>query len=287
MSNNKDLVSIVLPVYNGEKYLALSIESIIAQTYDNWELIIIDDCSTDDSASIAKEYSKKDNRIHYYMNDINFKLPRSLNKGFSIAKGYYLTWTSDDNLYKPQAIEKMVNALENDEDSDFVFASCRIINEVNNEIEYIMVDEFSKKRIVGLDSVGACFMYTRKVYETVGDYDPNYTLVEDFDYWQRIFMKFNVVTISEILYLYRWHDGALTSTMKQEQFNSTLEKMLLKNRRGFGRISLLEEYYYYYGLNRCRVNLKSSQNPYRIKYKLLSIYYFLFVRVPNKLKRMF
>lgn len=282
----KKMVSIVLPVYNGEKYLEKSIQSVISQSYMNWELLILDDCSTDNSSIIAKKYVARDNRIKYYRNESNLKLPRNLNKGFSLSNGEYLTWTSDDNMYKPNAIEKMVDALENNDDSDFVFASCRIIDEDDNEIEYIMVDDLSKKRIVGLDSVGACFMYTRKVYETVGDYDPNFTLVEDFDYWQRIFMKFNAVTINEILYFYRWHDGALTSTMKKEQFNSTLEKMLLKNRSGFGKITMLEKYYYYFGLNRCRENLESKENPYKIKYKLFSLYYLFFHRLPNKLKRM-
>ena len=77
-----DLISIVLPVYNGERYLRESIESVIAQTYTTWELLILDDCSTDRSAEIAKEYEKKDSRIHYYRNERNLRLPRNLNKGF-------------------------------------------------------------------------------------------------------------------------------------------------------------------------------------------------------------
>ena len=163
-----DLISIVLTVYNGEKYLRESIDSIISQTYENWELLILDDCSTDSSPIIAKEYENNDERIHYYRNEKNLRLPRNLNKGFSLAKGDYLTWTSDDNRYKSTALEKMYNALKTSENAQFVFASCRIIDEEGKEIEYIMVNEESKKRIVGLDSVGACFMYTRKVYEEIG-----------------------------------------------------------------------------------------------------------------------
>ena len=84
----KDLISVVLPVYNGEKYLRESIDSVIAQTYQNWELLIVDDCSTDSTALIAKEYAEKDSRIHYYLNEKNLRLPRNLNRGFSLAKGY-------------------------------------------------------------------------------------------------------------------------------------------------------------------------------------------------------
>ena len=78
-----DLISIVLPVYNGAKYLRESIDSVLAQTYTNWELLIVDDCSGDETPEIAREYAEKDPRIHYYRNEQNLRLPRNLNKGFS------------------------------------------------------------------------------------------------------------------------------------------------------------------------------------------------------------
>lgn len=280
-----DLISIVLPVYNGEKYLRESIESVIAQTYQAWELLIMDDCSTDGSAEIAKEYEAKDSRIHYYRNERNLRLPRNLNRGFSLAKGDYLTWTSDDNRYKPQAIEKMHAALVS-ADAQFVFASCRIIDGDDKEVEYIMVSESSKKRLVGMNPVGACFLYTRKAYETVGEYDPEVALVEDFDYWQRVYTRFGAVTLEEILYEYRWHDGALTSTMRKDTFNRTLEKTLLKNRPAFGKIDLEGKFYYYQGLYNCRKNLNDANNPYKIKYRIYKFLYFVRYRVPRKIARM-
>ena len=148
------LVSIVLPVYNGAKYLRESIDSVISQTYKNWELIIVDDCSTDETADISKEYAQKDSRIRYFHNDINLRLPRNLNKGFSLAKGDYLTWTSDDNSYKPEAIEKLVNALETDQEAQFVYASCRIIDEKGEEFEFIIVNKNGENVIVGGNPVG-------------------------------------------------------------------------------------------------------------------------------------
>lgn len=96
-----DLISIVLPIYNGEKYMKQSIDSVINQTYANWELLIVDDGSTDNTAAIAREYAEKDNRIKYYKNPQNMRLPKTLNRGFSLATGDYLTWTSDDNYYYP------------------------------------------------------------------------------------------------------------------------------------------------------------------------------------------
>ena len=104
-----DLISIVLPIYNGEKYMKQSIDSVINQTYANWELLIVDDGSTDNTAAIAREYAEKDNRIKYYKNPQNMRLPKTLNRGFSLATGDYLTWTSDDNYYYPTALEKNVH----------------------------------------------------------------------------------------------------------------------------------------------------------------------------------
>ena len=281
-----ELISIVLPVYNGEKYLRESIESVIAQTYENWELLILDDCSTDKSPDIAKEYEARDSRIHYYRNEKNLRLPRNLNKGFSLSKGEYLTWTSGDNRFKQDALGKMYGTIKENAGAQFVFASCRIIDEDGKEIEYIMVNESSKKKIVGMNPVGACFMYTRKAYEEIGEYNPELTLVEDFDYWQRLYARYGAVTIRDILYEYRWHDGALTSTMRKDIFNQTLEKTLLKNRGAFGKLDDEEKYYYYRGLYNCRKELGDKDNPYAAKFKRASLIYFIKYRLPRKIKRM-
>src|SRR5512137_2512935 len=112
MSSNapdKPLVSIVLPTYKRAHVLPHAISSVLNQTYTNLELVIVDDNSPDDTLEVVKLFN--DSRIHYVKNEPNLKLPRALNRGFSLARGEYLTWTSDDNLYAPTAIERMVDAL--------------------------------------------------------------------------------------------------------------------------------------------------------------------------------
>ena len=280
-----DLISIVLPVYNGERFLRASIDSVIAQTYQNWELLVVDDCSTDATAAIVREYVQQDSRIKYFKNEVNLRLPRNLNRGFSLAQGNYLTWTSDDNVFRPTALEKMYNALKTDPEAQFAYASCDITDEEDHVIEYMMLYPGIEKRAVGQNPVGACFLYTRKVYETVGEYDPDALYVEDFDYWQRIFMRFKVVPIYEILYSYRSQKGALTFTRKQETYARTLEKVLLKNRPGFGKLDLEQRFYFYTGLNHARSFLKDEPNPYRVRYTLLKGLYFVCLRVPQKMRR--
>lgn len=278
------LVSIVLPIYNGEKYMRESIESILSQTWTNWELIIMDDCSTDSTAAIAQEYGIADSRIHYYCNTSNLRLPKNLNAGFQLAHGEFLTWTSDDNVYLPNAIEKMVGCLL-DNGADFVFASYDTIDTSGNITGTVKVSEDSVCSLVGVNTVGACFLYSRKAQIDTGEYNPNYTLVEDFDYWQRMSVNYAPKVIKEVLYRYRFHDGALTSTMKKEEFNNTLEKMLLTNRPLFGKLDFEQSYYYYLGLSQCRTNLE-IENPYAGKLRYYKTIRLFKKRIPAKIKRM-
>lgn len=281
-----DLISIVLPVYNGAKYLRESIDSVLAQTYTNWELLIVDDCSRDETPAIAQEYAQKDSRIRYYRNEENLRLPRNLNKGFSLTRGDFLTWTSDDNRFHPNALQRMLEVLKAHPTAQFTFASFRVIDANDSEIEFRLVNKEFRKRMVGYNCIGACFLYTRKAYQEVGDYDPTLTLVEDFDYWQRILIKFDMVPIQEVLYDYRLHDGALTSTMRQEQFNRNREKMLLKNIGSFGKLDTLQKYYFYSALHECREKLGDENNPYERQFRRYDRWHFFRHRVPAKLKRM-
>src|ERR1039457_1713066 len=106
--NTNSLVSVVLPTYNGSRYLDESIRSVVGQTYQNWELIIVDDASTDTTPQTIAEWIKSDSRIRSLRNDRNLKLSASLNKGFDISRGEFLTWTSDDNLYRATALQQML-----------------------------------------------------------------------------------------------------------------------------------------------------------------------------------
>lgn len=276
-----DLVSIVLPVYNGEKYLKESIDSILNQTYKNFELIIVDDCSTDSTPEIVEEYMKNDSRIIYYRNHENMKLPRSLNQGFRLTKGDYLTWTSDDNRYRKNAIEFLVNEIKNN-NCNFIFTAYCRIDENGNIIEDILFENDAAEMIPVWNTVGACFMYTRTVYEKIGDYNEELFLTEDYDYWQRIYGNFGAVYKKEILYDYRLHSGALTGTRNEVVFYRALCKTLLKNRDLFGTFNIKQNYTYYQVLSE-GMDILGEPNPYKNKYKFYSILYLIKYRIPKKL----
>jgi len=207
------LVSIVLPTYTRAQLLRHAIRSVLGQTYRNFELIVIDDNSRDDTPEVVRSFG--DPRIRYYRNEENLKLPRGLNKGFGLAQGEYLTWTSDDNLYAPEAIGRMAAVLRGG-DCDFVFADYfdfwRLDERTGEPVEPRRVKLPDVLRMEEGNNVGACFMYTRAVYEAVGSYDPELYLVEDYDYFIRVLQRFSARHIPEALYYFGRHDDSLTTS---------------------------------------------------------------------------
>ncbi|MGO5306773.1 glycosyltransferase family 2 protein [Agathobacter sp. LCP21S3_B2] len=201
------MISIVLPVYNGEKFLRESIESILTQTYRDFELVIVNDCSTDDSVKIVNEYMKKDSRIKLINNDKNQKLPNSLNIGFSNCKGDYYTWTSDDNIMLSNALEIMISTLKN-KDVDLVFSRCDTIDSKGKVTGKTPIwrdlDDIYYKNIVL-----ASFLYKKEIHEKLNGYDTNKFLVEDYDFWLRAYRSFKFAYIPEVLYKIRYHGNNL------------------------------------------------------------------------------
>lgn len=220
-------VSIVLPSYNGEHYLKESIQSIQNQSFVDWELIVVDDCSLDQTYYIAKEFAFNDNRIKVIHNEYNQKLPQSLNIGFQNATGEYYTWTSDDNIYESDAIGTMVDFLDAHPDAPMVRADMLIIDEHS---EYVKKGTaFDTEKMFVNNCVGACFLYRRGVARKVGDYDISLYGVEDYDYWLRVIMECgNISDIGEALYRYRIHATSLTST-KYDMIEHNLNLMRIKN----------------------------------------------------------
>lgn len=209
MTNTGPLVSVVLPTYKRAHLLAQAIRSVLDQTYANLELIVVDDNSPDDTAAVVQSFD--DPRIHYAKNDPNLKLPRALNRGFSLARGDYLTWTSDDNLLAPTAIEKMVDVLASG-NCDFVYADYWLFSEQDPDGRPLAPQHDRLPDNLQLDKgnhIGACFLYTRRLYESVGEYDPELFLVEDYDYFLRAARQFHFCHLDEPLYYFRRDDATL------------------------------------------------------------------------------
>ncbi len=220
-------VTIVLPTYNGSKYLRQSIESCLNQTHKNLELIIVDDGSREDIHQMVKTYS--DVRVQYVRHPKNLGLPQALNTGFRRATGQYLTWTSDDNFFADHAIEELVRFLQTYDDVDFVYAENVLLNEGNvGETQLRRIQPPASLKNINL--IGACFLYLRKVYEGVGQYNAKTFLAEDYDYWIRVSKQFKMQRLLRPLYYYRFHADSLTSKHTLERRLEITEQVKKLNR---------------------------------------------------------
>jgi glycosyltransferase involved in cell wall biosynthesis len=208
-------VSIVLPTYNGARHLHEAIASCVAQTYSNWELIIVDDASTDETPSIAAAYATTDDRITLVRNAANKRLPASLNVGFALASGDFLTWTSDDNLFRPNAIAEMVEGIRTS-NADVLYADYAVIDEHGAEVTPTSSQTAPIEQILDSNVVGPCFLYIRDVHLELRGYAEDLYLAEDYDFWLRASCKFRFKWLRQNLYLYRVHPNSLTATRAAE-----------------------------------------------------------------------
>ena len=220
-----ELVSIILPVLNGMPYLKESVDSVMEQTYGSWELIIVDDGSTDGTSAYLKEI--KDVRVRILTNEKNMKLPYSLNRGVEESRGKYVSWTSHDNMYHRDAIEKMVRKM-NVSGNDFVYAGFQIFGKRGGESNpgYKSFSDFLF-RYPGM----ACFLWTKKIMDQIGQFDTDLFGIEDKDYVVRTVETINYNggkydNIPELLYRYRVHDKSTTAMVIKGNF-SRLEEALM------------------------------------------------------------
>jgi len=212
IKTDRPLISIVLPTYNGARFLRQSAESCQAQTYPNWELIVVDDCSTDETPEIVAQYTAADPRIKSIRNRTNQRLPKSLNIGFAAARGSLFTWTSDDNVYEPTALAVMAEKLE--EGYDLVYADQAIIDDEGKEIDLFKAGP--PETIFDDNVINACFLYRREVHEALGGYDPDRFLIEDWHFWIRAALQFKMAVAPGKLYRYRKHEASLSTTRHKQ-----------------------------------------------------------------------
>jgi glycosyltransferase involved in cell wall biosynthesis len=204
----------VLPIHDGARYLAGTIESVLAQTLASWELILVDDASTDATPALAAEFSARDPRIRCVTHETNRGLPAALNSGFAEARGELFSWTSDDNLYRPNAFEIMEGFLRANAGVDLVYADATAIDAEGRPLGPMPAGEVEDLPFG--NQVGACFLYRRRVHEALGGYDERRFLVEDYDFWLRAAARFRIAPLHRDLYQFRFHSSSLTETRRAE-----------------------------------------------------------------------
>lgn len=205
------IVSIVMPVYNGERFLREAIESVLGQTFTEFELIAVDDCSTDGTPAILADYAARDPRMIVITNSDNRKLPGSLNAGFAVARGKWFSWTSDDNVLHPNMLEQLLAEAARAPEADVLYSDYRVIDSEGAPRARIAAGP--RDRLVVDNVVGCSFLYRREVDHALGGYDVHLFGVEDYDFWLRAAQAgFTFRPVDRELYRYRRHSGSLTDT---------------------------------------------------------------------------
>ena len=267
------LVSIVLPVYNGERFMKESIDSVLGQSFSDWELIIVDDCSTDNTYEIAKSYADKDSRITVIHNETNKKLPASLNIGFASANGKYFTWTSDDNVAKPNWLSVLVRCLDENPGVDMVSADMDYIDE-NGNLFFNPRHKRSIDALPYISNVGAAFMYRRAIAEKIGEYDVSAFCAEDYDYWCRIALAGNLMYIPDNIYMYRIQSNSLTA-----QYDKKIKEKVARVQKKYQNDFIKKFDLNYY--NRMKLEYLSYGHKYKPFFVLFDIYKFLLKNTTN------
>lgn len=212
------LVSIVLPTYNHLQFLPAAVDSVLGQTYPNVELIIVNDGSTDGTAAYLETLASPRVRV---LNGPNTRLPSALNRGFALARGEYLTWTSADNVCLPHFCETLVRALEAIPQAGFASAPFARINDRGFVMDRLCGEAALDRMLCQNDGMAA-FMYRRDVALQAGEYNPDLEGAENWDMWLRILELARPVYVPSLLYHYRWHDNSMRVVLSDKVMQSSL-----------------------------------------------------------------
>lgn len=222
---NQPFISIGIPIYNAEKYLALAIQSVINQSYQNWELILIDDGSIDNSLQIAKSFEAKDKRIRVISDGQNKKLPYRLNQIIDEARYDYIARMDSDDLMHPNRLETQIKFLRENTKYDLVSTGVVSINQDNIAYGYRGVDSIYSK----LDESTRTFnivhptILARTTWYKRNKYSTEYPRCEDFELWCRTASKndLKLAILPDLLYYYR-EGGVLESDKLINSYNQGL-----------------------------------------------------------------
>ncbi|NMB91475.1 glycosyltransferase [candidate division WWE3 bacterium] len=234
-SENKPLVSVIMPAYNAEKYISEAIESILNQTFKDFEFIILDDGSADITWEVINSYALKDSRIISVKNESNLGIVASRNKGLKISRGKYIIWADSDDISLPTRIEKQVGLMEKDVSIGICGSYIQsFYNGINKGIrKYSTSDEHLRKNIFRYSPVAQPAAIIRKeCFEKVGIYNTKYEVSQDLDMSFRIGEKYKFANVPEVLLRYREHSKSATYSNVRKQIINTL-KIRRKYSKGY------------------------------------------------------
>jgi glycosyltransferase involved in cell wall biosynthesis len=226
-------------VYNGIKYIRPAVESILAQTYRDFEFIIFDDRCTDGTSEILEEYAKKDKRVIIVKNEKNIGLTASLNIGLKMAKGDLIARMDADDIAKPERFAKQIAFLDAHPDVAVLGTWADIIDpdgKVIGEFTYATEPEQIRKNMVERHQIiHPAVMFRKSILEKSGVYDEYYKSAQDYEFFSRVLMHYKAANLPEKLLQYRWDftqgEGFLFGKRQQKEALQT--RWLMISKRGW------------------------------------------------------
>ncbi|MBL7036436.1 glycosyltransferase family 2 protein [Candidatus Microgenomates bacterium] len=204
---NKILISVVMPAHNAESFIAQAIESMLQQTFSEFELIIIDDCSNDKTGQIAWSYAKKDSRIRVYRNKKNLNIAGTLNRGIKLSKADFIARMDADDISSPERLKIQYKLLSKRKKLAIVGANMEIIDENDQKISKrdYPTKSADLKRVMFKYSPFAhpVVMFKKSAVLEFGGYDEEKVPCEDIDLWFKLGSKYNFASIDKYLLGYR------------------------------------------------------------------------------------
>jgi len=207
MSSKTPLVSVVMPAYNAEKYISEAIESILNQTFKDFEFIIINDGSTDSTPNIIDKYARLDKRIIVLNNEKNLNIAESRNRGVEIAKGKYIATMDSDDRALPDRLKNQLEFLESNKDIAISIGNINIMDGkgvFQYTRNYPVADKDIRSKVYRFNPFpNPTIMCRREVYEKNGKYNNAYVPIDDFDFWLRAGTQFKFGNCGNIVLDYR------------------------------------------------------------------------------------
>lgn len=238
---NEPLVTVITPLFNAEKYISETIESVVKQSYKNWEMIIVDDCSTDKSRDLVKTFQQKDSRIRLIESDDNFGGPaRPRNIGLQQAKGEYVAFLDADDVWLPEKLAKQVSFMKANPSVDICHTLANVIDEhsveqgfFDNQTMYRKLKFFiaDKNRLFYTNNININSTLMKIDHELMFEEDKNLVALEDWKYWIDNQQKGkNIHLLKEVLLNYRIHQGSISNRGSDKGYRKAiylLSKMLI------------------------------------------------------------
>ncbi len=216
-------ISIIIPTYNRSELLVRAVESVLNQTFEDFELIIVDDGSTDNTRDLVQEFIKKDSRIKYIYQENSGGAAKPKNVGIKSSQGDYIAILDSDDEWLPQKLKKQLDVFEKSDNSNLSFVTCNalVVGGKNIEKYNITKPKNPQREILTRDYLGSGsgMIYKREVFDTVGGFDESLKSGQDWEMRIRLLEKYDFEIVDDYLIKYYLHKNNISKTLGEKRKN--------------------------------------------------------------------